>query len=273
MKVNKEKELSSHFRFGQNWENYTEVIDQARIDSASVGMNALLTDDEIRDKTFLDIGCGSGIHSLVALLKGARYVHSVDIDPDSVNATKSTLQRFYKGSNYKVEEKSVFDSGFVKSQKYDIVYSWGVLHHTGSMMEAIGNAASMVNDNGRLVLALYSKTRLCGMWKVEKKLYTKGGRMYQGMVQRVYNLLFRAQLLFKGKSFKEYVDAYGSQRGMSFYHDVHDWLGGYPYESISEGTLTQFLEPLGFERVRGIPYPGSWGFWGTGCFEVTYRKR
>ncbi len=243
------------------------------INKARENLEKLITKEEIKGKTFLDIGSGSGIHSLAALLNGAAYVYSIDIDNDSVLATEATIKNFYKGNNFRVEKRSIFDKEIENFEKFDIVYSWGVLHHTGLMHKAIDIVSGLVASEGKLILALYSKTLLCNLWKIEKKYYTQGPEWLRKSLRNVFIFFLKLNLRRKGKSYKEFNGSYKSKRGMSFIHDVHDWLGGYPYESINEKELTTFLEDKGFEIKRLIPYEGKIGFLGTGCFEVTYNLK
>ena len=81
-------------------------------------------------------------------------------------------------------------------------------------------------------------------------------------------------LTLTGRSLKRYVANYPlNNRGMDFGHDLHDWLGGYPYESISSKDVHRLMESLGFvlvkqfaERKRPI------GLLGSGCDEYVYRR-
>src|SRR5215468_8159747 len=115
----------THFEFGENWRDYAELIDQRRVDDATEGLRKLFPDG-ISGKTFLDLGCGSGLHSLAALLLGARAVTAIDIDETSVATTRATLTKFAPDRNWKTEVRSVFDLSLDDGQ-FDIVYSWGVL--------------------------------------------------------------------------------------------------------------------------------------------------
>ncbi|MDQ6761437.1 MAG: class I SAM-dependent methyltransferase [Bacteroidota bacterium] len=264
-------DVQHHFGFGKNWYDFKNTIDEESINKARENLEKLITKEEIKGKTFLDIGSGSGIHSLAALLNGAAYVYSIDIDDHSVFATEATIKNFYKGNNYHVGKRSIFDKGIENLEKFDIVYSWGVLHHTGLMHKAIDIAADLVASDGKLILALYSKTLLCRVWKVEKKYYTMAPEWIKKSMRAIFKFIVRLDLARKGKNYKEFIFNYKNKRGMSFNHDVHDWLGGYPYESITEKTLTTLLRDKGFEVMRLIPYEGKIGFLGTGCFEVTYK--
>ncbi len=272
----KEKDLThvqNHFGFGENWYDFKNTIDGESISKARENLEKLISKEEIKGKTFLDIGSGSGIHSLAALMNGASFVHSIDIDEHSVLTTQDTLKKFYNGNNYQVEKMSIFDPEIEKFNSFDIVYSWGVLHHTGLMFKAIDRAANLVANEGKLVLALYSKTLFCNLWKVEKRYYTQGPEWLRKSLRNIFIFFVKLNLLREGKSYKEFNGSYKSKRGMSFLHDVHDWLGGYPYESINEKELTNLLEDKGFEIIRLIPYEGNIGFLGTGCFEVTYNLK
>jgi predicted RNA methylase len=247
------KNVDEHFKFGENWKQYAEKVTDTHIDFAIRGLESLLSDDDLKNKTFLDIGSGSGIHSLAAITKGASEVLSVDIDIDSVNTTKNLIKAAFPNSNSKVECLSVFDLDSHKFGTFDNVYSWGVLHHTGAMMEAIDKAASMVNPGGNLILALYSKTLLCGLWKVEKRIYTHGKEWTKKLLRSGFIGLIKLSFLIRLKSFNKFKKDYYTVRGMDFYNDLYDWLGGYPYESLKLEDLNAHLHKKGFRVKKAIP--------------------
>jgi len=166
----------------------------------------------------------------------------------------------------------VFDLDPIVQGAFDIVYSWGVLHHTGSMWEAVAKAAAMVAPNGLLVLALYRRTRLDALWRIEKRLYAHAPRLVQRAFAGCYVTAFRLAMLASGRSFAAYAADYKSSRGMDFRHDVHDWLGGYPYETALADEVEQRLGALGFtaERVFALSPRPVIKF---GCDEYVYRRR
>lgn len=267
------KSLDVHFEFGKNWLSYSKLIDEERIGSSIDGMKKLLGDDGVAGKRFLDIGCGSGIHSLAALLLGAREVVATDLDPDSVKTTESVLAQHDSGTLRQVMEVSVFDLPEVFPKRFDVVYSWGVLHHTGAMFEAIRSAAAMVAPGGLFAFALYRKTPYCRFWRAEKKWYSRAGRWQQKAARALYVLAFRMACRVTGRNFKTYIAEYKKMRGMEFFHDVHDWLGGYPYESISPLQVDDLLCSLGFVLERRFVRSGWNNVLGSGCDEFVYRRK
>src|SRR5581483_10207932 len=134
----------SHFAFGKNWASYAKLVTQAQIDEAVAGLRKLLGGGDLQGKRFLDIGCGSGLHSLAALRLGAAEVLAVDLDRDSVATTRHMLETHAAGHKWRVLEKSVFDLDPADLGQFDLVYSWGVLHHTGDMYRALRCAAAML---------------------------------------------------------------------------------------------------------------------------------
>ena len=84
-------ELSSHFSFGENWASYAELIDEPAIVEAERGLVRLVGADGIRGRTFLDLGCGSGLHALAALRLGATRVDAIDIDPVAAKTAQAVL--------------------------------------------------------------------------------------------------------------------------------------------------------------------------------------
>jgi hypothetical protein len=65
---------------------------------------------------------------------------------------------------------------------------------------------------------------------------------------------------------------YSANRGINYYNDVHDWLGGYPYESTSPDSCMQLFPELGFSFVSAKIQPISPGrvLFGSGCDEFIF---
>ncbi|MCW0233322.1 MAG: class I SAM-dependent methyltransferase [Ferrovibrio sp.] len=266
------KTADSHFAFGENWASYAHLIDQSRLAKAREGLVRLLGEDGLRDKTVLDIGCGSGLHAVAAQALGARRVLGVDIDRSSVATSRQVFARMGTEAQCSAQECSVFELENAGLGQFDVVYSWGVLHHTGAMHEALEKAAGMTAPGGTFVFALYRKTKLCWLWKVEKRWYAKASPTAQRMMQRLYIGMMRLAYWLLGRDFKAHLRSYKEQRGMDFEHDVHDWLGGYPYESISPAEVAALMGKLGFDPVRSFTRPGGWAVFGSGCDEFVFRR-
>ena len=266
------RELSTHFRFGQNWASYADLIDEERLTEAERGLVRLLGADGLKGRSFLDIGCGSGLHAAAAARLGATAILALDIDPASVETARAVLRRHASGAAAAVREFSVFDLDPGQIGTFDIVYSWGVLHHTGAMVEALRVAAQLVGPGGLFAFALYRKTRMCGFWRREKRWYASASDRAQRAALSLYINLLCIGLTLKGRNFKNYVANYKGGRGMDFQHDVHDWMGGYPYESIGAAEVEALMRELGFEHVRSFTRPLSLGLLGSGCDEFVYRR-
>jgi predicted RNA methylase len=265
-------EFESHFSFGENWAQYAEKIDERRIEQAEKSLIRLVGREAIPGRTFLDIGCGSGLFSLAAVRLGAKRLLAVDLDPNSVATTTQTLTRYAPaGSNWDCKRISVFDLDPAQLGSFDIVYSWGVLHHTGAMYKAIEKASAMVVPGGMIALALYGKTPFCGMWRIEKRIYSRSPGWLQKTIEKVYTVMVSARLALKGESLKKRRETYFQQRGMDVYHDMRDWLGGYPYESISPREAMTFMKKLGFQPLRSFVEP-SIGLLGAGCDEYAFAR-
>lgn len=263
----------ARFEFGRNWESFTHLVDEQRLAAAEDRLASLLGSRDLSGRTFLDIGCGSGLHCLAALRLGASRIVAIDIDPVSVSAAQSVLDRFWTDSNKSVTAASVFDLPEARLGQFDIVYSWGVLHHTGDMNRAIRIAADHVRPGGLLAVALYGKTRYCKVWTRIKRWYVHATPPQRARAERIYVRLFGLYLLLRGKRLASHIAGYrNAKRGMDFYHDVRDWIGGYPYESITPDELSGLLRPMGFDLARQNSRKRS-GLFGSGNDEYLLRKR
>ena len=264
---------NTHFAFGENWASYAQGVGEAQLGWSMRCMQNLLGPDGVRGRTVIDVGCGSGLHSAAALRLGAAAVVAIDRDPRSVATTKAVLQRLGpQGAVYNVREADILAPEAVAEARFDIVYSWGVLHHTGAMHAAIARAAALAKTGGVFAFALYRKTWLCPLWKIEKRLYSRAAPSAQRLIRSAYVGLYRLRALATGQDFARFREDYPRQRGMDFAHDVHDWLGGYPYESIAAPEVEALMTSLGFQHVRSNVTPKHIGFFGSGCDEYVYRN-
>ncbi len=266
----------SHFAFGKNWLDYSQRIDERMIAQAVSDLQRLSGRSRFDGLTFLDIGSGSGLHTLAAIRMGAARVVGVDIDTDSVDASRRTMARFAPEANARFECVSVFDLEPAAYGGFDLVYSWGVLHHTGDMYRALAIAASLVQPHGLLLVALYKKTPFCGMWRLIKRWYSSATPQTQHKARKVRIWLARLALRQTRRQFAEHVHSYHEKRGMDYHNDLHDWMGGYPYESISPEECRAFFGRLGFRTVRefvtksGRYFPGLLG---TSCDEYVFARQ
>jgi 2-polyprenyl-3-methyl-5-hydroxy-6-metoxy-1,4-benzoquinol methylase len=260
------------FAFGENWASYASLVDEERLAEAERALVRLLGPDTLRGRTLIDIGCGSGLHAAAAARLQPVRVVAVDLDPRSVETTETMLGLHAPQLVADVRRASVFDLDPAGIGQFDVVYSWGVLHHTGAMRPAIKRAIELVAPGGFFAFALYRRTRLCGLWRREKQWYAAASRRAQAVARRIYVTALRAAFFATGRDFKAHVANYKKSRGMDFEHDVHDWLGGWPYESISAAEVETIMRDLGFVHVRSFTRPMSLGLFGSGCDEYVYRR-
>lgn len=235
------------FSFGENWKKYLADMHPGAVDATVGYVQEWLGD--VRGLTLADVGSGSGLMSLVAHELGAR-VASFDVDPASVAATQTLWERAGRPSDWAVHEGSILDPTFVHGLgTFDVVVAWGVLHHTGRLEEAISAAAGLVAPGGRLWLALYHRTPNSGRSLRTKRLYNRLPRLAQPAFRGVYAAAKIGKSLIKRRRLPP-IREYHSERGMSWWRDIEDWLGGLPYEVASPGEVLARLRPHGFELVR-----------------------
>jgi 2-polyprenyl-6-hydroxyphenyl methylase/3-demethylubiquinone-9 3-methyltransferase len=254
------------FPFGQNWERFLARISEQRIQQARESVASFLGMTDLRGKSFIDIGCGSGLFSYAAFLLGAERIVSFDADPFSVTCARYMREKAGQPANWTVLQGSVLDTEFLSSfQGFDIVYSWGVLHHTGSMWEAIRNSARLVPRNGMYYIALYN--RIEGKWGSEhwvkvKRFYNTSSVPVKRLVEFYYTLTHPVgrQVLRLRNPFKA-LKNYGGERGMHWKTDLVDWLGGYPYEFATVDEVFTFMKKefpsFTLENIKTEPNLGN----------------
>jgi 2-polyprenyl-6-hydroxyphenyl methylase/3-demethylubiquinone-9 3-methyltransferase len=245
------------FSFGQNWHDYVQrVLTPEREARAQASLKRFLETDSLTGLRFLDVGCGSGLFSLAAYRMGARQVESLDVDPFSVKCCELLRERAGNPSHWVVKHGSILDEPFLAGvEPADLVYAWGSLHHTGDMWRAIRNAGALVKPGGLFFIAIYNRVTGRGSseyWLKKKRAYNRASGPVKRIMETLYYLrygILPELIRFRNpaKMFREYE----SRRGMDYWVDIRDWLGGYPYEYAGADDMFRFCSrELNMELVN-----------------------
>lgn len=260
------------FKFGRNWSRFLSVLDEPRIAEAEGSLRRLLARDRLDGLSFVDVGSGSGLFSLAARRLGAR-VHSLDYDPQSVACTSELRQRYFPDDpQWTVEQGSALDAQYLRGLgQFDIVYSWGVLHHTGAMWEAVELVSGLVAPGGTYCVALYNdQGRLSRFWWWVKYIYNRLPRPLGLLMAAAYFVLLYGAIavrdLLRGRPGHTWRE-YWRRRGMSPWHDVVDWVGGFPFEVATPQQAERFLQQRGFRLVRSFLVGSR-----QGCNEFVFER-
>ena len=269
---------ADRFAFGDNWRRFLEVVDDDRIAAAESSLRDMLGVDTLAGKSMLDAGSGSGLFSLAAVRLGAR-VRSFDYDAASVACTREMQRRFASDTSERwiVESGSVLDAQYLsRLGQYDIVYSWGVLHHTGDMWQALDNVVSLVAPGGSLFVSLYNDQGVASRrWTRVKRHYNRSSRFGKNLWMGGVGLYFVGRKTLRtllrlgapGGSVVAGALPDSRRRGMSIWYDLRDWVRGYPFEVASPEAVVAWGRARGLQLAR-LHTVGS----AHGCNEYVFVK-
>lgn len=250
------------FAFGKNWQSFARRVDEDRLMEAEASLRNLFDVTSLKGRRFLDIGCGSGLFTVAASRLGAQ-VTAFDFDPDSVATTRALVQRLSSAVEG-VTQGDVLDRTLLTElDRFDVVYSWGVLHHTGNMWQAIENAAEFTRPGGVLAIAIYNdQGRVSRIWRRVKQTYVRLPWALRPALILAIVLPYETSLLLQDlarrrpQDFVRRWSRYRHKRGMSRLHDHIDWIGGYPFEVARPQDIVDFLQARGFRHRKTLPASG-----------------
>jgi len=255
---------ADRFPFGRNWIRFASTLNEDRVTEAQDALRNMLEAEDLHSRRFLDIGSGSGLTSLAAQRLGAAVV-SFDYDPLSVACTEDVRKRFGgEGAGWTITRGSVLDREFMESLgTFDVVCSWGVLHHTGAMWRALDLAAQRVRPGGDLYIALYNDQGFRSRyWHAVKRLYNHDALSRIAVIALHIPSVYLARVLRRALARRT-----RNERGMSLWYDMLDWLGGFPFEVAKPDAVFDFLRSRGFTLNKLKTCGGSYG-----CNEYVFRK-
>ncbi len=262
---------SRHFGFGRNWKRFLAVLNDERVRIAEESLRTMLGAATLEGRTFLDVGSGSGLFSLAAMRLGAARVHSFDCDADSVECARELRRRYFPDrASWNVEQGSVLDRCYMQSLgTWDVVYSWGVLHHTGNMYGAFANTAAAVRAGGCLFLSIYNDQgwKSTAWWRI-KRAYNASAIGRAAVLFAFIPYSIAGALAADLVRLRNPVARYSAHvRGMSHIHDWVDWLGGFPFEVGSRREIESYFKAMGFSLERLVSCGRE-----HGCNEFLFRK-
>jgi 2-polyprenyl-6-hydroxyphenyl methylase/3-demethylubiquinone-9 3-methyltransferase len=258
------------FAFGANWSRFLANLTDERIRQAEESIRHMLHVSDLRGRRFLDIGCGSGLFSLAARRLGAS-VFAFDYDPQSVACAEELKRRYFPDDPaWTTCRGSALDADFLSSLgQFDIVYSWGVLHHTGDMWRALTNVVPLVEPGGTLFISIYNdQGYLSRRWTAVKRTYNRLPPAIRWLLPVFFFIvLWWRQLAIDTIKLHPLRNVSYRGRGMSAWTDMVDWVGGYPFEVAKPEAIFEFYRDRGFQ-LQMLKTCGG----GIGCNQYVFTR-
>ena len=154
--------------FGSLWEERfnEKVLDSKDVINDLFNFNKLNLSSLIKNKSVIDIGCGSGRFSSALARLGAKNVVGVDINKQGLELARNLVKQ-QKVNNIKFINHDILNLPF-DDESFDFVFSKGVLHHTGNLNKGLDEYSRVLKKGGSGYLYLYASGGI--YWNSRKKM-------------------------------------------------------------------------------------------------------
>lgn len=135
---------------------YFDAIDYYRYQVYSPWIKDLVDFNGFTGKRLLEIGCGTGT-DLVQFARGGAMVTGVDLTPRSIEIARQRFKVFDLSGDFAIGDA---ESLTFPDETFDVVYSFGVLHHTPGTETAVDEVYRVLRPGGRVIVMLYNRSSL-----------------------------------------------------------------------------------------------------------------
>ena len=268
-----ENSYKKNFSFWKNWQNFLKKINDENIDKAKEIILKFLWDENIiKWNTIIDFWSWSWLMSLAFLELWVKEIISIDIDDYSIECAEYLREKYkYNKKKWKILKGSVLDENFIKSlPKVDMLYSWWVIHHTWDMWKWLDLMLNLIKDNWYFYTAIYNDSNFIlewtsKFWLKEKRIYSKY-KFLRYIIKPIYTFYYITWLIIHWINPIKYIKNYSFSRWMSFWNDIEDWLGWYPYEYATFDEIQSFFEKNNYKLLNSKKVRSIW------CNEFLFKK-
>jgi ubiquinone/menaquinone biosynthesis C-methylase UbiE len=202
---------------------------------------------EVRGKSVLDAGCGTGIFSIIFARNGAGRVIGIDISPGSLE-TARTLKTRFAVDNAEFRLQDMLGLPFADGS-FDIVWAWGTVHHTTDPFRAISELIRVLRPGGSLFLAVYKRTKVTFIHEVIRKTLIRTPRRTWTALSKIMAFFLSPVVFFFKKREK-------SRKGEKLEELILDWYFVPIRHYYAPEEIREFLNEKGLDVEKFLPASG-----------------
>lgn len=224
---------------------WTEYIPE--YDASEKHWLLFFTPDEVKGKSVLDSGCGTGIFSIIFAKNGAGQVTGIDISPGSLGTAEGLKQKFGL-SNARFEQQDMLHLPYPDAC-FDIVWAWGTVHHTTDPLGAIDGLIRVLKPGGSILLAIYKKTKVTWIHEAIRKTLVRTPR-------RSWNALAKIMAFFGTPIVWTFKRREKARQGETLSELILDWYFVPIRHYYKPDEIRTFLEGKGFKIENYLAHSG-----------------
>lgn len=235
-----------HFWAGKNYETgskeFFEAIESERYSSQDY-IHKFAQFSRWHKKDVLEVGCGIGTDALQFIRSGA-YYQGIDLSSYSIDIAKKRIDLYGLSPAYDPQFTVMNAENILYEDKsFDLVYSWGVIHHSPNPEKVVDEIYRVLRPNGKFVGMIY------------KRFSTMGLAVYLRDIARHYNPFISLTTAFKRSLESPGTKAYNIGEAKKLFGKFSDLKISYAFTPELNGLKnTPFLSLLKY-------YPNSLASW------------
>jgi ubiquinone/menaquinone biosynthesis C-methylase UbiE len=194
--------------------SYFDRIEDYRYNVYATWMKGAIGFDSYSGKRLLEVGCGTGT-DLLQFARGGSRVVGVDLTPRSIEITRQRFRVYDLDGEFAIGDA---ENLAFPDNSFDVVYSFGVIHHTPDTRRAVSEFHRVLKPGGRAIVMLYNRASLYYWTSLMLRRGLIGGEFFHSSTAEIMS----RHVEYSESEAKPLVKAYTRTEARALFREFND---------------------------------------------------